>query len=217
MSKSHNDSDSDPSHNPKSSPGSVKEESHDSSESVPKKSQRQPKGKTGFSVVEDTLEWMIFASRWIQAPLYLGLILGSVLYTYKFMGDLVHLWKEVNRMTEEAVMLVVLNLVDITMVANLITMVVIGGYASFVSRLPVEKHEDRPDWLQKVDAGTLKIKLVGSLVGISGIHLLKTFINIDHKPHDQIPWQIGIHATFLLSALMLAATERILHPPHKGH
>lgn len=120
-------------------------------------------------------------------------------------------------MTEEMVMLGVLNLVDITMVANLITMVVIGGYASFVSRLPVEKHEDRPDWLQKVDAGTLKIKLVGSLIGISGIHLLKSFINVDHRPHDQIMWQILIHCTFLISALLLAVTERIIHPPHRNH
>ncbi len=167
------------------------------------------------NVIENVLEWTIFSSRWIQAPLYVGLIMGSILYTYKFLVDLVHLWKDVNHMTEEVVMLGVLNLVDITMVANLITMVVIGGYASFVSRLPVEKHEDRPDWLQKVDAGTLKIKLVGSLIGISGIHLLKAFINIEHRTYDQIKWQILIHCTFLASALMLALTERIMHPPHK--
>ena len=176
-----------------------------------------PANRSFFVHVEAALEWLIFWSRWIQAPLYLGLILGSVLYTYKFLVDLVHLWREVNHMTEEMVMLGVLNLVDITMVANLITMVVIGGYASFVSRLPVEKHEDRPDWLLKVDAGTLKIKLVGSLIGISGIHLLKSFINVDHRPHDQIMWQILIHCTFLISALLLAVTERIIHPPHRNH
>lgn len=217
MSRAHHETDSESEHESKKSPESTKEEVADSAEAAQKRQTKQTKKRSSFAVVEDSLEWVIFASRWIQAPLYLGLILGSVLYTYKFLVDLVHLWKEVNRMTEELVMLAVLNLVDITMVANLITMVVIGGYASFVSRLPVEKHEDRPDWLQKVDAGTLKIKLVGSLVGISGIHLLKAFINIDHKPHEHIPWQIGIHVTFLLSALMLAATERVLHPPHKGH
>jgi uncharacterized protein (TIGR00645 family) len=189
---------------------SVSEE--ESAEPGSRRAVRQTSG-----VVESVLEWTIFSSRWIQAPLYVGLIMGSILYTYKFLVDLVHLVKDVNHMTEEMVMLGVLNLVDITMVANLITMVVIGGYASFVSRLPVEKHEDRPDWLQKVDAGTLKIKLVGSLIGISGIHLLKSFINIEHRPTDQIKWQIGIHCTFLVSALLLALTERILHPPNRHH
>lgn len=217
MTKHHQESESDTEHASKNSLG-TEESTHVAGAASERSPSVKHHGKPSMlNHVEGSLEWLIFASRWIQAPLYLGLILGSVLYTYKFMIDLVHLWRDVNRLTEEMVMLVVLNLVDSTMVANLITMVVIGGYASFVSRLPVERHEDRPDWLQKVDAGTLKIKLVGSLVGISGIHLLKTFMNIEHKPHEQVTWQIIIHCTFLLSALLLATTERIMHPPHKGH
>lgn len=107
-------------------------------------------------------------------------------------------------------MLSVLSLVDITMVANLLVMVIIGGYATFVSRLHIEEHEDRPEWLEKIDAGTLKVKLAGSLIGVSGIHLLKSFINIAEKDMERVKWQIIIHAVFLLSALMLAYTEKIL-------
>lgn len=162
--------------------------------------------------VERGLETLIFWSRWFQAPMYLGLVLGALIYAYKFLVELVHLCRHVNTLTEEAVMLGVLTLVDITMVANLITMVVIGGYSSFVSRLDVEDHEDRPDWLETVDAGSLKIKLVASLIGISAIHLLKSFINLDEKPVEQVKWQVIIHTTFLFSAIALAICERILHP-----
>ena len=107
-------------------------------------------------------------------------------------------------------MLGVLSLVDITMVANLLVMVIIGGYATFVSRLHIENHEDRPEWLEKIDAGTLKVKLAGSLVGVSGIHLLKSFINIAEKDMEHVKWQVIIHGVFLLSAIMLAYTEKIL-------
>lgn len=170
------------------------------------------------NIVERGLETVIFWSRWFQAPMYLGLVLGAVIYAYKFLIALVHLCIHVQTLTEEAVMLGVLTLVDITMVANLITMVVIGGYSSFVSKLPVMNHEDRPDWLEKVDANSLKVKLVASLIGISAIHLLKSFINLDEKPFDQVKWQVYIHMTFLLSAIALAICERILHPhhPHTG-
>lgn len=177
---------------------------------------------TTANPVERGIEALIFWSRWFQAPMYLGLVLGALIYAYKFLVELVHLCRHVNTLTEEAVMLGVLTLVDITMVANLITMVVIGGYSSFVSRLDVEEHEDRPDWLETVDASSLKVKLVGSLIGISAIHLLKSFINLDEKPIEQVKWQIIIHTTFLFSAIALAICERILHPaaahgPANGH
>jgi len=110
----------------------------------------------------------------------------------------------------DAFRLGVLTLVDITMVANLLVMVIIGGYATFVSRLHVENHPDRPEWLEKVDAGTLKVKLAGSLVGVSGIHLLKSFINLGEKDVEHVKWQVIIHGVFLFSALMLAYTEKIL-------
>ncbi len=159
-------------------------------------------------------EKIIFASRWVQAPLYGGLIVGAALYSYKFLVELIHLCATVQSITEEVLMLGVLTLVDITMVSNLLIMVIIGGYATFVSRIHLDAHEDRPDWLQKIDAGTLKVKLAGSLVGVSGIHLLKSFINIENKSIDQVKWQIIIHVVFLFSTLMLAFTERVLHAKH---
>ncbi len=160
------------------------------------------------------VEDIIFASRWVQLPIYLGLIVGSVLYTYKFLLELIHLCQEIVTIKEEVLMLGILTLVDISMVLNLLAMVIIGGYATFVSRMHLDDHEDRPDWLEKIDAGTLKVKLAGALVGISGIHLLKTFINIDNAPVEEVKWQLAIHVVFLFSTLMLAWTEKILH--HKN-
>jgi len=165
--------------------------------------------------LEHLFEIIIFQSRWIQAPVYGGLIVGAMLYTYKFFVELIHLCATVGSITEEVLMMGILTLVDVTMVLNLLVMVVIGGYATFVSRLDLNKHEDRPDWLTKIDAGTLKVKLAGALVGISGIHLLKTFINISNKDFEQVKWQIIIHVVFLLSTLMLAYTEKVLHSNHK--
>ena len=161
--------------------------------------------------LEHALEGIIFASRWVQAPLYVGLIVASVLYAYKFAIQLWEMCHDINHITEEELMLGVLGLVDVTMVANLLAMVVIGGYATFVSKMDLDEHEDRPDWLDKVDAATLKIKLSASLVGISGIHLLKAFIGIEERNLEHVQYQIVIHVVFLLSSLLLAASERILH------
>ncbi len=164
--------------------------------------------------IEHILEQIIFASRWVQAPIYAGLIVGSVLYSYKFLVELVHLCATINSITEEVLMLGILTLVDITMVLNLLLMVIIGGYATFVSRIHLDHHEDRPDWLEKIDAGTLKVKLASALVGISGIHLLKSFVNISNKDIEQVKWQIVIHVVFLFSTIMLAYTEKIMHSSH---
>lgn len=161
-------------------------------------------------------EKVIFASRWFQAPLYAGLIVAGILYAYKFVIELWHLVATVNEITEELLMLGVLTLVDITMVANLLVMVIIGGYATFVSRINLDNHPDKPDWLDKIDAGTLKVKLATALVGISGIHLLKSFINIKEKSNDQVMWQVIIHVVFLLSSVMLAYTEKLMHKNHKS-
>ena len=170
--------------------------------------------KTMNNKVETVFEGLIFASRWLQAPLYAGLIVGGVLYAYKFIIELIHLCININEITETVLMLGVLTLVDITMVANLLIMVIIGGYSTFVSRIDIDKHEDKPEWLQKVDAGTLKIKLAGSLVGVSGIHLLQTFINIKNHESEHIMWQVIIHIVFLLSSIMLAYSEKLLHQKH---
>ncbi|MBN8554347.1 MAG: TIGR00645 family protein [Deltaproteobacteria bacterium] len=160
---------------------------------------------------EKLIEQTIFASRWFQVPMYLGLIVAGVIYAWRFLMELVHLISSAQSLSEEHLMLSVLTLVDITMVANLLVMVIIGGYATFVSRLDIISHVDRPDWLQKVDAGTIKVKMAGSLVGVSGIHLLKSFINIDNRPIESVKWQIIIHVVFLFSTLFLAATEWILY------
>lgn len=163
---------------------------------------------------ESVFEKIIFSSRWIQAPLYAGLILGGMLYAYKYLVELVHLCTSINEISETVLMLGILTLVDITMVANLLVMVIIGGYSTFVSRLNIDSHEDKPEWLQKIDAGSLKVKLAGSLVGVSGIHLLQTFINIKNHESEHVMWQVIIHVVFLFSALMLAYTEKILHQKH---
>lgn len=167
--------------------------------------------------IESGIESLIFSSRWFQAPLYLGLIIAGLLYTYKFLLELWHLCSSVNEISEELLMLGVLTLVDITMVANLLIMVIIGGYATFVSRMDLIGHPDKPDWLDKIDAGALKVKLATALVGISGIHLLKTFINVKEKNQEQIMWQVIIHIVFLVSSVMLAYTENLLHKKHKSH
>ena len=165
------------------------------------------------------LESLIFASRWVQAPLYLGLIVAGVLYAYKFAEHLWHMIHDVGSKGETEIMLGVLTLVDITMVANLLVMVIIGGYATFVSRLDIDGHPDKPDWLDHIDAGTMKVKLAGSLVGVSGIHLLQTFIAVGQDKtipvrNDEIMWQVIIHGVFLLSSIMLAWTERVLAARH---
>jgi uncharacterized protein (TIGR00645 family) len=177
--------------------------------------------------VEHGLEHLIFWSRWLQAPIYVGLIVAQVLYCYKFGVAVWHLFAQVGA-TEMAFLLLVLELIDIAMVANLITMVVIGGYATFVSKLDLDKTADRPEWLEHIDPGAIKIKLATSLVGISSIHLLKSFIEVGNPnmvlepgltkaTHTDIMWQVIIHMTFVVSTLLLAISEYIMHrryPPN---
>jgi uncharacterized protein (TIGR00645 family) len=169
--------------------------------------------------IEYGLEHVIFWSRWLQAPIYVGLILAQVLYCYKFAKEIFHLVMITESSSEMTFLLAVLTLIDIAMVANLITMVVIGGYATFVSKLDLDKSADKPDWLEHIDPGAIKIKLATSLVGISSIHLLKSFIFVGNPPvegqmiitHQDILWQVVIHMTFVLSTLLLAISEFIMH------
>ena len=167
------------------------------------------------NVIERTFEYAVFASRWIQAPLYGGLIVAELLYAYKFLGELWEMVRHINKMDETVFMLGVLGLIDATMVANLLTMVIIGGYATFVSKLDLEQHPDRPDWLTHVDPGTIKIKLAASLIGISSIHLLKAFVDVAHEDPEHIKWKIFIHMTFLASAILLAWTDKIMQKDKK--
>lgn len=152
----------------------------------------------------------IFASRWLQAPLYFGLIIAQCVYVYKFIVELIHLVTSASVMKETEVMLLVLGLVDVVMVANLLLMVIVGGYETFVSRLYLENHPDRPEWLDHVDAGVLKVKLAAAMVTISSIHLLKTFINADNIPNDKIVMQIAMHGAFLISVFVMASVEKVM-------
>lgn len=167
------------------------------------------------SRIEHAFETVVFASRWIQAPLYGGLIVAELLYAYKFLVELWAMVWHLNQQEETIFMLGVLGLIDVTMVANLLTMVIIGGYATFVSKLDLEGHPDRPDWLTHIDPGTIKIKLAASLIGISSIHLLKSFVNIANEDPEHIKWKIFIHMTFLSSAILLAWTDKIMQKDRK--
>ncbi len=171
--------------------------------------------RSAGSHVEHAFETVVFASRWIQAPLYGGLIVAELLYAYKFLVELWEMIQHINQQEETLFMLGVLSLIDITMVANLLTMVIIGGYATFVSKLDLEHHPDRPDWLTHVDPGTIKIKLAASLIGISSIHLLKSFVDIANENTEHVKWKIFIHMTFLGSAILLAWTDKIMQKDKK--
>src|SRR5690242_20652845 len=156
---------------------------------------------------------LIFASRWLQLPLYLGLIVAQGVYVYQFWQELVHLlslvWTQ-GRINETEIMLVVLGLIDVVMIANLLIMVIVGGYETFVSRLYLEGHPDQPEWLSHVNASVLKVKLATAIIGISSIHLLKTFINAKVYDAQTLIAQTSIHVVFLLSAMAIAYTDRIM-------
>ena len=156
------------------------------------------------------MELFIFWSRWLQAPLYLGLIVAQGVYVYQFMLELAHLVTKAGSLTDSEVMLIVLGLIDVVMIANLLVMVIIGGYETFVSRLDLEGHPDQPEWLSHVNAGVLKVKLAVALISISSIHLLRTFINAQNVSDRVIVAQVGIHLAFLLSAIAIAYTDRIM-------
>jgi uncharacterized protein (TIGR00645 family) len=159
----------------------------------------------------------IFVSRWLQAPLYLGLIVAQGVYVVQFMRELWHIVTHMGSLDETQIMLLVLGLVDVVMVANLLIMVIIGGYETFVSRIDVEGHPDEPEWLSHVNANVLKVKLAMAIVGISSIHLLRTFIEAEAHTEKALLWQTVIHITFLLSALALAFIDRMSLPQMRGH
>ncbi|MEV4179006.1 TIGR00645 family protein [Nonomuraea sp. NPDC049709] len=158
--------------------------------------------------------YVMFLSRWIQVPLYLGLIVAQVVYVWRFMVELLHLVHLGFGGTppETTVMLIVLGLVDVVMISNLLIMVIIGGYETFVSRLRIEGHPDQPQWLSHVNANVLKVKLAMAIIGISSIHLLQIFINAARPTitDRELIWKTLIHLTFVVSALALALIDRIM-------
>jgi len=180
----------------------------------------------------------IFASRWLQLPLYLGLIVAQCVYVFHFWVELTHLIEAVfgneqalvklvtsigykagpewvPQLNETVIMLVVLGLIDVVMISNLLIMVIIGGYETFVSRMNLEDHPDQPEWLSHVNASVLKVKLATAIIGISSIHLLKTFINAENYTEKVLLWQTLIHIAFLFSALAIALADRLMSPA--GH
>jgi uncharacterized protein (TIGR00645 family) len=195
--------------------------------------------KTGASL--GPLPALIFSSRWLQLPLYLGLIVAQGVYVFLFVKELWHLIHEAPNLTEQTIMLIVLGLIDVVMISNLLVMVIVGGYETFVSRLKLEGHPDQPEWLSHVNASVLKVKLAMAIIGISSIHLLKTFIEAGmlggvplcgsvagveagqvmaqmgstSKGYTTVTttgvmWQTIIHSVFILSALGIAWTDRIM-------
>ena len=182
---------------------------------------------------------LIFSSRWLQLPLYLGLIAAQGVYVYHFLFELLHLIEAafgsqtalqalitsigykttapITTLNETVIMLVVLALIDVVMISNLLIMVIVGGYETFVSRMNLEGHRDQPEWLSHVNASVLKVKLATAIIGISSIHLLKTFINAENYSEKVLLWQTLIHVTFLLSALAIAYTDKLLNSAHGDH
>ena len=166
--------------------------------------------------LEKMIEGAIFSSRWLQVPLYLGLILVLLVLCAKFFMVLVKLVFGMSEMDEAKIVLMVLELVDVVMVANLIVMVVISGYENFVSRLDIEGHGEKLSWFGKLDAGSLKIKLASSIVAISSIHLLKAFLDAGEISNDKLLMLVVIHMTFIVSALMLAYLDKMLGQKSAG-
>jgi uncharacterized protein (TIGR00645 family) len=167
------------------------------------------------------LPQLIFGSRWLQLPLYLGLIVAQGVYVVLFLKELWHLLATATALSEEKIMLLVLGLIDVVMISNLLVMVIVGGYETFVSRLRLQGHPDQPEWLDHVNASVLKIKLAMAIIGISSIHLLKTFIeagNIGQAgakyTEAAVLWQTLIHLTFIASAIGIAVVDRLGQPAH---
>ncbi|MEO6624110.1 MAG: YqhA family protein [Burkholderiaceae bacterium] len=187
---------------------------------------QSPKARLGV------IPTFIFSSRWLQLPLYLGLIAAQAVYVFHFWVELVHLLEaafgdkvalqslitsigyktefQITTLNETVIMLVVLALIDVVMISNLLIMVIVGGYETFVSRMNLGEHPDQPEWLSQVNASVLKVKLATAIIGISSIHLLKTFINAANYDIKVLMWQTIIHVVFLLSALAIAMTDRLM-------
>ena len=199
-------------------------------------SPQKPSSKTPMRPIPS----FIFASRWLQLPLYVGLIAAQCVYVFHFLVELTHLVEAVfgsqtalqalvtsigyktdatiTSLNETVIMLVVLALIDVVMISNLLIMVIVGGYETFVSRMNLEEHPDQPEWLSHVNASVLKVKLATAIIGISSIHLLKTFINAANYDVKVLMWQTIIHVVFLLSALAIAYTDKLMtRTDNSGH
>jgi uncharacterized protein (TIGR00645 family) len=162
------------------------------------------------NIVERVLENFIFHSRWLMAPFYVGLVVSLLLLMIKFVQELFHIIPNILSLPESQTILAVLTLVDLSLAGNLLLMVIFSGYENFVSKIDVGDHKDKPEWMGKVDFGGLKLKLIASIIAISGIHLLKSFMNIQNVDKENLFWLIAVHVTFVVSGLLLAAMDYIV-------
>jgi len=167
--------------------------------------------------IESLLEKIIFASRWILAPFYLGLSLSLLVLLYEFIHEIIDFIKIVNSTDIAGVLLFILSLVDISLAGNLLIIVIFSGYENFVSKIDVKNHEDKPDWMGHVDFTDLKIKLISSIVAISGIHLLKIFMNLNNYDKEKIMMYVVVHLTFVISGVLLALMDYIMSKSVRKH
>ncbi|APR05598.1 TIGR00645 family protein [Thauera chlorobenzoica] len=165
--------------------------------------------------LESAFEHVLFASRWLMAPVYFGLVLAMLLLLVKFGKEIVHLFASILTASGGELIIGVLSLVDIALIMNLLIIIMFSGYENFVSKMEdLHSHRDRPDWMGHIGFSDLKLKLIGSIVAISGIELLKAFMNVANLGDKHLGWMVGIHLTFVVSGLLYAAMDRLAS---KGH
>lgn len=160
-------------------------------------------------MIERTAESILYASRWLLAPIYLGLSLGLLIIGIKFFQEIIHVIPLLFNMKETEVVLLILSLIDIALVGGLLVMVMLSGYENFVSTIDIKEGSEKLGWLGKMDSGSLKQKVAASIVAISSIHLLKAFMNANHIDNDKLMWYVIIHITFVLSAMGMAIVDKM--------
>jgi uncharacterized protein (TIGR00645 family) len=165
----------------------------------------------GKSAAERGFERAIFMSRWLLAPFYLGLSLALMVLLYDFVRRTVHLVEHLQIVEHDTIIIGILGLIDLSLMGNLVLMVMFAGYESFVSKLHIDDHTERLDWMGQIGFGDLKLKLMTSIVAISAIRLLESFMDIENMDNRQLAWTVGIHVTFVVSGLLLALMERLMH------
>lgn len=168
-------------------------------------------------MIENAIERLLFACRWLLAPLYIGLALALIALGIKFFQEAFHVVLTIGTLAEDQLVLIVLTLIDIVLVGSLIVMVMFSGYENFVSAIDLDEKTHKLDWLGKLDANTLKLKVAASIVAISSIHLLRIFMEARSIPNDKLMWYVIIHLTFVISALLMAFLDRIAFASHREH
>jgi len=168
-------------------------------------------------MLERAIEKLLFSSRWILAPVYVGMSLALVALGVKFFQEVFHVLSHIWTMQESEMVLTILALIDMVLVASLVVMVMFSGYENFVSRIDIDDNAEKLGWLGKLDAGTLKLKVAASIVAISSIHLLRAFMNAPQIPNDKLMWYVIMHLTFVVSAVMMGVLDKLSFAAHREH